>query len=369
MEKKEHTTHILRKMYICQTCDKDFKWKSCFQKHLQRKWPCRKTDISCSKCNKKYISKQSLDKHQKLYCKAIMKTPAVSVPSPPTNSNSLTLSSLFEALYNNNNNNNNNFNDDNNNNNNNNNSDTAMAISFKDLLKQFSYSPSNMNALETIHEIPSAPPTPPPTDISQASSPISSATATAVSAEANIMELDALIDEKVSHLRNDAIGYERQNAIVIPSNQNDVVEKSIASDMDIHKPPLENFVVENPELFMGCNNDNNNNNNNNNMYVYQSELAQNWIGEILGMNNTLRNRVPIKDGVSSMLNELLTDGLISQYEYSQTMHINTMFARLFDLLSLGIYNFHKKEIITILLNLFELGKINKTVFINICLGM
>lgn len=54
--------------YYCEICEKAFRFKSTFEKHAERKFPCRKALFICS-CNKRLASKDSLRIHRRLYCK------------------------------------------------------------------------------------------------------------------------------------------------------------------------------------------------------------------------------------------------------------------------------------------------------------
>ena len=54
--------------YYCEICEKTFRFKSTFEKHVERKFPCRKALFICS-CNKRLVSKDSLRIHRRLYCK------------------------------------------------------------------------------------------------------------------------------------------------------------------------------------------------------------------------------------------------------------------------------------------------------------
>ena len=55
--------------YICDRCERDFKWKASLVRHMKRKTPCRKAVYACIDCDRTFVSHQSLGKHKLLYCK------------------------------------------------------------------------------------------------------------------------------------------------------------------------------------------------------------------------------------------------------------------------------------------------------------
>ena len=56
-------------MYTCNQCERTFQSLSNQKRHFKRKKTCRKSLHPCNNCKKVYASKESLRKHQKLYCK------------------------------------------------------------------------------------------------------------------------------------------------------------------------------------------------------------------------------------------------------------------------------------------------------------
>ena len=52
----------------CTKCEKEFRYKGSFEKHMNRKFSCRKALFKCT-CNKHLVSKDSLRTHKRLYCK------------------------------------------------------------------------------------------------------------------------------------------------------------------------------------------------------------------------------------------------------------------------------------------------------------
>jgi len=65
------------KIYKCQKCNKEYKNKYDYKRHLNRKKPCvstqnDKADFTCPKCGKLYSSKYNLKRHIDQYCKATL---------------------------------------------------------------------------------------------------------------------------------------------------------------------------------------------------------------------------------------------------------------------------------------------------------
>ena len=63
LKKKDNI--IIMVEYKCSRCSKIFTKKYNFEKHQNRKYPCKKVNFKCTFCNKIYSTKSNLNKHMK----------------------------------------------------------------------------------------------------------------------------------------------------------------------------------------------------------------------------------------------------------------------------------------------------------------
>ena len=82
-------------MYVCNTCDRKFDHRAAFNRHQRRKTVCRKPTCSCTACERKFVSEESLAKHKKYYCK----DRGLAREEPPAAANTSSLSNILSALY------------------------------------------------------------------------------------------------------------------------------------------------------------------------------------------------------------------------------------------------------------------------------
>ena len=54
--------------FCCNNCSRTFRWKSSFARHQHRRLVCKRLNYSC-RCGKLFVSKATLRKHKRLYCK------------------------------------------------------------------------------------------------------------------------------------------------------------------------------------------------------------------------------------------------------------------------------------------------------------
>ena len=95
-----------------------------------------------------------------------------------------------------------------------------------------------------------------------------------------------------------------------------------------------------------------------------------WMNEILKLEGTVRNNDIVRLEVSKVIERLLQDGLISPYEHDSLSHANTLFVRLHDLISMKVFSDNRKrEVLEILIDLFEMNKITKPMFVELCLNI
>ena len=89
--------------YICENCDRSFKWRLSLKRHLGRKRPCRKPGYFCTDCNKSFVTQHTLSKHKSMYCKtrnisSLLQSNPVVISEKE---NTISFSELKELLYNN----------------------------------------------------------------------------------------------------------------------------------------------------------------------------------------------------------------------------------------------------------------------------
>ena len=66
---------------------------------------------------------------------------------------------------------------------------------------------------------------------------------------------------------------------------------------------------------------------------------------------------------------MLHEELISQHEHNNLWYTTQLFGRLHDLIYMNMPFHNRKEIVEVLTNLFELGKITKTAFLEMCINV
>ena len=107
---------------------------------------------------------------------------------------------------------------------------------------------------------------------------------------------------------------------------------------------------------------------NNILYRFDDMLMQ-WMNEVIRMEGTFKNNATIKDEVAGVLDRMLQDGLISMYEHGQMIYTNQLFVRLHDLIHMNMHALNRREIMDILVKLFEMGKITNTVLVEMCINI
>ena len=104
------------------------------------------------------------------------------------------------------------------------------------------------------------------------------------------------------------------------------------------------------------------------LYCFDQILLQ-WMDEILRLEGKFANNAIVKGEVARVVDRLLQDGLLSCYEHGQLTYVNHLFIRLHDLIHMNMHAVNRREIVDILANLFEMNKISKTVFIEMCVNI
>ena len=104
-------------------------------------------------------------------------------------------------------------------------------------------------------------------------------------------------------------------------------------------------------------------------YQEFNDILIQWTDEILRLEGKFRHHLLVKDETFNIIDRMLQDGLISTFDHGNMMYINRLFIRLHDLIHMNISSFNRREIIEILANLFEMGKLTKTAFIELCVNI
>ena len=95
-----------------------------------------------------------------------------------------------------------------------------------------------------------------------------------------------------------------------------------------------------------------------------------WMDEILRLEGKVRSNAIVKGEVAKVINRMLQDGLISDYEHESLSHTNKLFIRLHDLIYMKTFSLNRKrEIVDILADLFEMHRITKSVFVELCINI
>ena len=98
------------------------------------------------------------------------------------------------------------------------------------------------------------------------------------------------------------------------------------------------------------------------------DILVQWVYEILRIEGKFRHHLLVKDETFSIIDRMVQDGLISAYEHGNLIYINRLFMRLHDLIHMSITALNRREIIDIMLELFQVGKLTKTAFIELCVN-
>ena len=66
---------------------------------------------------------------------------------------------------------------------------------------------------------------------------------------------------------------------------------------------------------------------------------------------------------------MLQDGLLSTIEYNDLIYTSNLFIKLHDLITVYLPTIHKRSVIDILTELYEIKKITRNVLIEICVNL
>ena len=317
---------------------------------MARKTPCRKAMYSCSDCNNGFVSHQSLSKHKSLYCKwkPILVKEEVVVAE---DSGTATLSDILDALYN---------------------RDHEQIPSDTPIDTSTTLS----DLLNTLMNQYDATPSPPCMSV--------------VTPQVNNVTTPNNIPFTDNTVYN--------NNVAVPVNNNYAVAAVAADDDDDFVPsftsrnnpkhctdnieplftinpfcgeipaPPAPVPVPVPAAAAAIDQHPSAAATDNILYCFDQILLQ-WMDEILRLEGKFANNAIVKGEVARVVDRLLQDGLLSCYEHGQLTYVSHLFIRLHDLIHMNMHTVNRREIVDILANLFEMNKISKTVFIEMCVNI
>ena len=94
-----------------------------------------------------------------------------------------------------------------------------------------------------------------------------------------------------------------------------------------------------------------------------------WLGEVQRLEGTYVSDAILKKDIHALLLRMLQDGLSPEQDYNNLIFTGNLFIRLHDLI--GMYNpvLHKREMIGLLVKLYDMHKLNEEVFTEICIKL
>ena len=91
--------------------------------------------------------------------------------------------------------------------------------------------------------------------------------------------------------------------------------------------------------------------------------------EIQRLEGTCKSHSLVKDEIFDILYRMLQDGLLTREEHGDLVYTSNLFIRLHDLITMYIPAHHKRSIIEILAELYEMKKITRTVLVELCVNL
>ncbi len=91
-----------------------------------------------------------------------------------------------------------------------------------------------------------------------------------------------------------------------------------------------------------------------------------WLHEIQRLEGTCKSDVTLKNDIYQILYRMLQDGLLKEQEYNDLMYTSKLFIKLQELINMYIPSLHKRDIIKLLLELYDMRRIDKFALIEVC---
>ena len=99
------------------------------------------------------------------------------------------------------------------------------------------------------------------------------------------------------------------------------------------------------------------------------DILVQWVEEVLRIEGKFRHNLGVKEETFNIINRMVQDGLISTNDHGNLMYVNRLFIRLHDLIHMSTTPLNgRREIIDIMLELFQMRKLTKTAFIELCVN-
>jgi hypothetical protein len=108
---------------------------------------------------------------------------------------------------------------------------------------------------------------------------------------------------------------------------------------------------------------------NNEILNHLNDILSCWLGEVQRLEGTYTSDKIVKKDIHSILSRMLQDGLLPEQDYNNLVYTSNLFIRLHDLV--GMYNpvLHKREVIGLLIKLYDMRRISECVFTEICIKL
>ena len=94
-----------------------------------------------------------------------------------------------------------------------------------------------------------------------------------------------------------------------------------------------------------------------------------WLCEIQRLEDTCKSNSIVKDKILESLYRMLQYGLLSTIEYNDLTYTSKLFIKLHDLITMYLPTIHKRSVIDILTELYEMKKITRAVLIEMCVNL
>ena len=309
-------------LHICNRCNRSFNHKSSLVRHQKKRMRlCRPAEVICLNCSKGFASVLSLKKHAKLYCKLKQNN---SLPLEeyinlfpdynPNYSSSQERSPESSKLI------------------------QSNSLSLEDYIKQFpSYSPKCLSPQE------------------KSPQSISFITDNCTQNQSDVNIEAENLQTPVHHQFTSKL-----------DDIKDCVNPSYADSMqalfdEIKFSPFAsspNVKCDNPVPTKD-----------NDILNHFDTILTTWLREVQRLEGTCRSDVVVKEDIYAILSRMLEDGLIFEQEYKDLVYTTDLFVKLSTLISIYIPALHKREIIELLVKLYDMSKINANLLVEFCLKL
>ena len=99
------------------------------------------------------------------------------------------------------------------------------------------------------------------------------------------------------------------------------------------------------------------------------DILTTWLGEIQRSEGVYKSHSLVKEEIFGVVDRMLQDGLLSNVEYDDLVYTSNLFIRLHDLITMYIPACHKQSVVEILVDLYDMKKITRTVLIELYVNL